>query len=426
MSVSASGPSASRSVSDPASLVSQAARAVEAPRGRARPPQGAVERVLSFLGSFRLAVALLLLLLLLTALGTFAQAHMSLFDVQRKYFESLFFIEDFGPISIPLPGAGLVLAVLAQNLIVGGLLRIRYKVATLGVIVGHVGILVLLISGLVEALTSEKGVLTLYEGRQSSVFRSYYEWEVSVLERRPDGTAAEWVVPASELSGLDPDDVRRVKAPDLPFTLTLTGWQRNARPARAASPAQGAGGWVAEAIAPAKEAEQNTPCVEVAVEVGDGRPAQRTLLWGGQPFAWAGSLGGRRFEVDLRKRTLPLPFSIRLDDFVHEKHPGTGMAKRFSSYVTQTEGRAERKAHVTMNEPLRTRGYTLYQSGWGPEDAPEGAPLFSSFSVVRNPSDRWPIAACVIIFLGMLLHYSIRLARFLTAESRRQAQKGAA
>ena len=57
------------------------------------------------LGSYTLAVTLLLLLLVLTAVGTFAQAHMSLYDVQRRYFDSLVAVIDVGPVSIPLPGA---------------------------------------------------------------------------------------------------------------------------------------------------------------------------------------------------------------------------------------------------------------------------------------------------------------------------------
>ena len=45
-------------------------------------------------------------------------------------------------------------------------------------------------------------------------------------------------------------------------------------------------------------------------------------------------VNGRTFEVDLRHRSWPLPFRVRLDRFVHERHPGTNMDSRFSSYAS--------------------------------------------------------------------------------------------
>ena len=105
-------------------------------------------RVLHALGrlfaSYGLAVVLLVLLMILTFLGTLEQKHASIYDVQRKYFESAIVVHWLGPVPIVLPGAMVLLGLLFVNLIVGGLVRIRKRVATLGVIVGHVGILMLL------------------------------------------------------------------------------------------------------------------------------------------------------------------------------------------------------------------------------------------------------------------------------------------
>jgi hypothetical protein len=123
--------------------------------------------------------------------------------------------------------------------------------------------------------------------------------------------------------------------------------------------------------------------------------------------------------VELRKESWDLPFTLSLTRFVHETHPGTSMARRFSSYLTRTEGDEARDVHITMNEPLRESGYTVYQSGWGPEDAPPGTPLFSTFSVVKNPSDRVPILACCIIAFGLVWHWTRKLIRYLRAAAPR-------
>ena len=120
-----------------------------------------VQRILALLGSFGLACVLLLLLLLLTFLGTLEQVDHSLYDVQKKYFESIFVVG--GRFPLPLPGAYLLLSVLFFNLLVGGMLRLRRSWSRAGIFAIHVGIAALLLGGLVEFKTSRKGYMTLFE-----------------------------------------------------------------------------------------------------------------------------------------------------------------------------------------------------------------------------------------------------------------------
>ena len=67
------------------------------------------------------------------------------------------------------------------------------------------------------------------------------------------------------------------------------------------------------------------------------------------------------------------------------------------------------------NAPLRDAGFVLFQSSWGPSDAEPGQPLYSQFSVVQNPSDHWPLWACVVLAIGMAWHFLDRLSRFLSS-----------
>jgi hypothetical protein len=385
-------------------------------------------------GSYTLAVTLLLLLLVLTAVGTFAQAHMSLYDVQRRYFDSLFAVVDVGPVSVPLPGGALTIALLSINLVVGGVLRLRRGASTAGILVTHLGMLVLFAGGLVETLASDKGQMTLHEPArggtadalsESDRFSSYYEWELAVAERKADGTLTEHVVPWSRLEGLGARALRAASK-DLPFEVLVTGWSPNGRPRRAVGPGQGVNGWVIEALEREMEAERNVPAAVVTLARAGTGHGPRAIVWGRQAFPWATTVDGRTFEVDLRHRSWPLPFRVRLNRFVHEMHPGTRMDSRFSSYVTKIEGGLERDVHITMNEPLRHRGYTFYQSGWGPPDAPPGTPRYSTFSVVRNPSDRVPILACFVIAVGLVLHFGRRLLRHIRSESQRVPVRGTA
>ncbi|MHC5011328.1 MAG: cytochrome c biogenesis protein ResB [Planctomycetota bacterium] len=384
-----------------------------------------LERVVKFLGSYGLACILLLLLLLLTFLGTWEQRHRSLYDVQKEYFESAFLVYDVGGvIPVPLPGVYLLLLLLFVNLVVGGIIRLRKKATTVGVLIIHIGILLLLIGGFVEERWSTKGHMTLYEGQSSDEFESYYDWEVVITEYLPNGGVRERVIPHEVFSGIEAGESVRAFATELPVDVVLIGYLCNGQPRPAMRPGEGTEGFLLQALDPAKNAEANTAALYVTLVEKETRVEHRSILWGMQRFPYQVHIADRRWEVDLRRQRWDVPFTIALDDFVHEVHPGTGMAKRFSSYVRKIEDGVVQDIHITMNEPLRHRGYTFFQSGWGPQNAAPGTPLFSTFAVVQNPSDRFPLISCIIIGLGLLIHWIWKLVLFLLAESRRRAAEG--
>jgi hypothetical protein len=390
-------------------------------------------------GSFGFAVVLLLLLMVNVAYGTFAQGWMSLYDVQRLYFASWFCVLDVYGVPVPWPGAMLILTLLSANLVVGGVVRLRKRKATVGVLVAHLGVLLLFGGSLVESLWSDKGQMTVWEGSSKDEFQSYDEWEIAVRERAAPGTVREWILPSSELMDLDPDDLVRFRHDGLPFDVAVTGWERNSEPRlapRGTDPADTADGWVLEGMAPSTSNEEaNLPGCWVTVVPKGGDPSSRTILWGGESLLaasgesrpWVVSVAGRRFELDLRTQRWELPFRIELKTFVKRDHPGTSMPAEYSSYVRKHEGGTMREVHITMNEPLRHGGYTLYQSGFGPQGrGRSGPPWYSTFAVVRNPSDRVPILACIVIFLGLALHFLLKLSTYLDAErARRRAREAA-
>jgi hypothetical protein len=75
---------------------------------------------------------------------------------------------------------------------------------------------------------------------------------------------------------------------------------------------------------------------------------------------------------------------------------------------------------ISMNQPLRESGYTLYQSGFIEPDA-GGGRWWSTFSVVRNPADRVPLWSCLVIAAGLFLHFSQKLVRHVRRETVRRA-----
>jgi len=168
-----------------------------------------LKRVVDIFSSLGLSCTLLILLALLTYLGTIDQVENGLFDAQKKYFESFFVLNAIGP--FPLPGAYLVMGLLFLNLVMGGIVRIRKSWATAGVMVGHVGILMMLGAGLVKYHWSHEGHVTLYEGQAKSEFESYYDWELVVLEPTARGTTLEHAIAPEDAVIVTRDDKGKVK-----------------------------------------------------------------------------------------------------------------------------------------------------------------------------------------------------------------------
>ncbi|MFN7588304.1 MAG: cytochrome c biogenesis protein ResB [Planctomycetota bacterium] len=415
------------------------------------------------LSSMILSVVLVVLLGLLTWLGTLAQIESSTYAVQQEYFESWFVVAKL-PVSIwgthlfdmkvPLPGAYPVMGLLFVNLMVGGLVRMKWNVRNCGILITHLGIALLLVAGFVKMHYSYAGNLSLYEappadaagapGRvyQSSRFVSFHDFELALLVDRGDQIEERVVpeqalwparLPASKLpEGAISGPGRTVTlTPDgLPFTLEVTDFVDHARALpkgpMVSSPCEVVDGNVLQpqrwppGQQPRSEAEIAGCYVKVVPK--NGAPI-RGIVWGfprlpfdeaRYPFAF--TVDGVRYGLDLRHVVRELPFALKLDRFQKLDHPGTMSPKDFRSYVSVIDERGEQKAEIFMNYPLRRDGFVVYQTSWGPQPM-GGPPWYSVFEVSYNPSDMWPMLACFVIAAGLLIHFVMKLRRFLDSST---------
>lgn len=424
---------------------------------------GRLMRAVMMFASMKLSVVLLVVLGLLTWLGTLAQIDDGLWLTQKNYFESWGLIADLplswwgNPIGgegddqwiirIPLPGAYPVMIMLFLNLLVGGLVRLKWQARNAGVLITHLGIALLLVAGFVKMEYSYSGGLALYETPtsgpelshrqyESSTFVSFHDYELALMKDNGD-TIEERVVPESKLAGAI-DGTVTIKAPDLPFELELHHYLINCRPlpkgpmVRATTPVLDAPGGPGIYLHPMKVAtkrEHNRSGVYVRVKVRGEQHAEG-IIWGPDNlpiskvrFPFVFELDGAKWAVDLRKVLYELPFKMRLTKFVKRDHPGTMTPADFRSWVTVDDGGQEREVQIWMNTPLRKDGYVAYQTNWGPQQPgadgrPMGPPWFSIFEVAANPSDQWPMYSCWVIGIGLLVHMCMKLNRFLKSSTR--------
>lgn len=406
-------------------------------------PASIPARVIAFLSSFALATVTLVLLLLLTFLGTLEQAEYGLVASSERYFESVFVDRidvgacwralaldqywNIGNLVLPvniLPGGYTLLAVLFVNMLLGGLIRIRKSPRTAGVVISHFGILFMIAAGAVSYHFANEGILNLAEGQTNDEYKSFHNRVVEIEKVKPaKEPRTALVIDERYFNNLgnanDHGKARTFTHESLPFDLVLTNWKEHAEPKRATSMTQGdaVDGYYLQGLS---RLDPNTHqvmaneqlsqgCIAIVKDKASGQELARGILWEFTAAPWTVTVNGDKFLINITRRSYSMPFAIRLDKTEQEKHPGTERARRFTSWVTKIENGREEKRVITMNEPVRSEGIALFQSNF--DDGSGGAGKRSGFQVVDNPSDHWPLISCLIVSFGLLLHFLLMLAR---------------
>ncbi len=397
----------------------------------AKPIRSIPGKIFDVLSGFGLATATLLLLGLLTWFATLEQVDNGLYPTLNKYFDlkSFFLLPQLNGkmVPLPLPGGYWVCAVLLVNLILGGIIRIRKGWKHIGNLIAHFGIIFMLLGAGVTYHFSERGNMAVGEGESSNAAEDYFEYVVEVAEIK-DGKPEEiHVIRGKDIDDLAGDKLRTFRLPDMPFDLELTSYMNNCVSVSANERAPDHGQFVADGyflmekpkLAKAEPAEQFTAGCYARIVNRDGKKSDPFILAGGSPHPFSYRLDDRVFTVDMRKRLWPMPFTVKLDQFTADFHPGTMMASKFVSKVTRIENGGEAPVTIQMNEPMRYEGLTFFQASYGPPGAMPGQKMYSVFEVVRNPADQWPKYSLWIVAFGMFVTFMIKLAFFLGAGPRK-------
>ena len=138
-------------------------------------------------------------------------------------------------------------------------------------------------------------------------------------------------------------------------------------------------------------------------------------------------VGGVPWRLALRFRRALKPYSMRLDDVRRIDYSASETPRDYSSYVTFTDRstQAEQKGRIWMNNPVRYRGETFYQSQYSTVDLGDGkVGEMTGLQVVENAGWLIPYVACVLAFWGMLFHFGGTFLRFADRHERESRQAG--
>lgn len=345
----------------------------------------------------------LVLLFLLTFFGTVHQVHHGLYAAQQKFFYSYFLLLwDW----LPFPGTQLVLAVLTFNLLGYLVNHLTWGRMQAGILLIHGGLLMMLIGGAITHRFAQESHLTLTEGTASNVTAAYREWELALV--RDDGDRRD--VRAVDTSGLRPGQVVDFAVPGI--TVRVEKYHAsclvNAGGATADPPLSRINVPDLREAPLSKEPERNIAGGIFVAQADSG--TKRFLLFGEDDVsAEPVDVAGTRYWLMLRHKRFPMPMTIQLEEFDREMHPGTGMARSYSSRVKLMTGGVERDVTISMNKPLRHRGFTLYQASFS-QDPRTGAES-STLAVVHNYGRLLPYVSTGIIVAGMIWHFVAMLVR---------------
>jgi ABC-type transport system involved in cytochrome c biogenesis permease subunit len=301
-----------------------------------------------------------------------------------------------------------------------------------GVILIHLGLIALLAGeGITSGMASESN-MTIDVGSYAQYSADVREPELAIVDRSAPDQDRHWVVSAKTLRQ-HASSKNRIDDARLPFEVTVDAYFANSGQAR-------------------PNGKDNSPTID-SPDVGTWTVVERPVIGGvvgnasdapsafvtlskkGQKIGsflvtlWVDkpqpvTVDGKAYDLSLRWKRIYHPYTVKLLEFVHDKYVGTTVAKDFASHVILEDPahNETREVRIWMNNPLRYRGDTLFQSSFKPGDQT------TILQVVRNPGATLPYVAIIIATVGLLLHFGIALATFLlrTSMSTRELLIGAA
>ncbi|MDP1832140.1 MAG: cytochrome c biogenesis protein ResB [Geothrix sp.] len=377
-------------------------------------------RIRAFFKSFQLTITLLVLLMCLVVLCTLAQVEMGTAGAVNAYMRSFFVWRQFAALPFPLPvfpGGALVGLLLTINLIVKTM-DIKLIWSRAGMWLIHVGLVVLFAGEFVAGMMQVDTNMSIEVGQTVNYVQSYKHMELAVMDVTDPAWDEVYSVPDTLLA-----KGGAIAIPGTPITLKVKRYFPNAElttlvPGAAPSMATAGVGINASVVeAPVVSADNDMNQTSAFIEPMAGGRSYGTWLVSvalGAPQSFTHE--GRTYALSMRLRREYLPYAFTLKQFRHDLYPGTDIAKNFSSLVqvVNPSQKESREVLIYMNQPLRYEGKTFYQASFGKNDT------LSILSVVENPGWLLPYVSCVLVSLGLLVHFAIVLRRSL---KRRQDQK---
>ncbi|QDS99662.1 cytochrome c biogenesis protein [Adhaeretor mobilis] len=298
-----------------------------------------------------------------------------------------------------------------------------------GVVLLHAGVGLMMFSELHTGLTAVETHIRMVEGETVSYAEDLRTFELAVVENKPGKQNREIVAPEALLRGDERADAKEKTIQDdaLPFDVKVLNYYSNstlrlAQPGEqvAATAGNGQAYKLSEVNASTgvdtNQAFDIPGVVVELLEKNSGNSLGKYTLYPSLRPSLV-SLGEQEYSISFRPKPYDKPYSLKLLDFERETYVGTEKPKSFKSKVllSDTELGVEREVSIWMNNPLRYRGDTIYQSSFDPNNE-----AYTDLQAVSNSGWMIPYVACMIVATGMLVHFGGAVLRFIRRRDKEQ------
>ena len=332
-------------------------------------------------------------MIIIVFLGTIYQGDLGLYMTQKIYFSSWMYWLYF----IPLPAGRLLMTVMSINLLALSLRKSLWQYKKIGILIVHFGALLLLLGGGITAYFSYEGRMTIKEGNSSNYIEDYYTKELAII-------ASDRSTTSFDEDQLFSSNTLSVNHSGGSFSIKVLSFLINSKPINRIESCDECRGefqsYQLVELKHQKEFEQNNAALIFEI---DGINESIDGVYASMIFENENNVidfGQEQLTIMLRPLRTALPFSIELVDFEEVLHPGTEIAKSYSSKVILNTGELKRDVIIAMNEPLRHREYTFFQSAFNRADNAE----YSTLAVVKNYGRLFPYISSIVMCIGLLLH----------------------
>ncbi|MFY9288273.1 MAG: cytochrome c biogenesis protein CcsA [Alphaproteobacteria bacterium] len=342
---------------------------------------------------------LLIPLMFLLVVGTIAQKYIGLYLAHKLFFAS-FVIWMWGV--IPLPGGYTIMTLIFINLL-SKLIHEPWTKSKIGTLTTHCGALLLILGGGLTAAFSSEGFVLIDEGSSSSYIEDYRQHELAIV----DSKKIEVVFNHAQLQSNTP------LRSSLPFTISVEQQCDNCAITQRSTALQDGsvhGMLVANemrGIPLSPDDGKNLSGIIFNITGADKKTDGRYALIQDSPITQHLKVKGKTYTVEFRRQRTALPFSIKLIKFEKQLYPGTDKPREYQSEVILTDGSVQWHSLISMNSPLRYKGYTFYQSSFLEKEGQNATIL----AAVKNIGAVFPYISSIILCCGLLMHLFARIPK---------------
>ncbi len=306
----------------------------------------------------------------------------------------------------------------------------------------HIGVGLLMVGQFVFGDRQIEQRINLAEGSSTNLAVIEDEVEIALVDTSDPQEDVVYAIPESLIRKYAGRD-EPIDAPELPVKVRILQWMRNSalEPASPDAPNPATDGlgkrMVARPLKPYGGAIMDKVNLAAAyVELIDKETGESLgtyllsqemndlsqLTGGMQPDVYERvEIDGRPFDLALRFRQERKPYDVYLQDVQRRNYTGTDTPRDYSSRIVITDRRTgeSQEGKTWMNNPLRYRGETFYQSRYNRVPDKQGGVIETTgLQVVKNAGWVIPYVACMMVLWGMAAHFGVTFMRFSQRYSR--------